>query len=265
MREERSTILKTTDLTIGFGGLLAVDTLNLAVKEGEIYGLIGPNGAGKTTVFNLIMRYYDATSGEILFRGKPVKGLSVDKMVKAGMARTFQNIRLFTELTVLDNILAGMHVKLGISWIESMLGLRHYGARMREMKERAIHLLEDLGLADKQNEIAGGLAYGVQRRLEIARALASEPCMVLLDEPAAGMNRQEIVELNSFIRNIRDKYGLTVLIIEHHMSLVMNLCDHLTVLNYGKTIATGTPAEIQCNPVVIASYLGKQKEATRHA
>lgn len=265
MSENRIPILKTEDLTITFGGLVAVDKLNLEIYEGDIYGLIGPNGAGKTTAFNMITRYYEPTSGKVSFCGKDVKGYSVDRMAREGIARTFQNIRLFGELSVLDNVLVGMHAKLGISFIEAMFGLKHYGARIKEMEERAVALLDDLGLKDKLKDQAGGLPYGLQRKLEIARALASEPKLILLDEPAAGMNPQEVVELDAFIREIKDKYHVTVLIIEHHMSLVMNICNRLTALNYGKTIATGTPVEVQNDPVLIAAYLGEQKEEVRNA
>lgn len=265
MSENKTPILKTEDLTISFGGLVAVEKLNLEVNEGDIYGLIGPNGAGKTTAFNMITRYYEPTSGRITFCGKDVKGYSVDKMARTGIARTFQNIRLFENLSVLDNVLVGMHAHLGVSFLESMLGLKHYGSKMKEMEKKAVALLEDLGLGDKLEDSAGSLPYGLQRKLEIARALASAPKLILLDEPAAGMNPQEVVELDAFIREIKDKYHVTVLIIEHHMSLVMNICNRLTVLSYGKTIAAGTPQEIQNDPVVIAAYLGEQKEEPEDA
>ena len=260
MSEKKNAVLKAEDLTISFGGLVAVDRLNLEVEEGEIYGLIGPNGAGKTTAFNMITRYYEPTSGKITFCGKDVKGYSVDRMAREGVARTFQNIRLFGNLSVLDNVLVGMHAKLGISFLGSMFGLQHYGKKMKGMEEKAAALLEDLGLGDKLEDGAGSLPYGLQRKLEIARALASSPKLILLDEPAAGMNPQEVAELDAFIREIRDRYHVTVLIIEHHMSLVMNICSRLTVLSYGKTIAAGTPQEIQNDPVVIRAYLGEQKE-----
>ena len=265
MNEKKASVLKTKDLTISFGGLVAVDKLNLEVNEGDIYGLIGPNGAGKTTAFNMITRYYEPTSGSITFCGKDVKGYSVDKMARTGIARTFQNIRLFGNLSVLDNVLVGMHARLESTFLESMLGLKNYGAKMKKMEREAVMLLEDLGLGDKLDDNACSLPYGLQRKLEIARALASAPKLILLDEPAAGMNPQEVAELDAFIREIKDKYHVTVLIIEHHMSLVMNICNQLTVLSYGKTIATGTPREIQNDPVVIAAYLGEQKEEAEYA
>ena len=256
MSEVKSPVLKTENLTIQFGGLVAVDKLNLEICEGDIYGLIGPNGAGKTTVFNMVMGYYQPTSGTIRFQGENIVGLSVDRVVKKGISRTFQNIRLFTELTVLENVLSGMHVRLDCNFIQSMLGLNHYAAKEKAMEEKAVALLTDLGLGDKLYEYAGSLPYGLQRKLEIARALASDPALILLDEPAAGMNPQEIMELDAFIRSIRDKYHVTVFIIEHHMSLVMNLCNKLTVLSYGETIASGKPEEVQNDPVVISAYLG---------
>lgn len=257
---ENSPVLKTENLTIRFGGLTAVDSLNIEVCDGEIYGLIGPNGAGKTTVFNMIMGYYQPTEGSIVFMGENMSNLTVDQVVNRGISRTFQNIRLFDQMSVLDNVLAGMHVRLDCNFIQSLLGLNRYEEKEKAMREKAVDLLQDLGLGEMIYDEAGSLPYGLQRKLEIARALANEPKLILLDEPAAGMNPQEVVELDAFIRSIRDKYHVTVLIIEHHMSLVMNLCDRMTVLNYGKTIAQGIPEKIQSDPVVISAYLGTSNQ-----
>lgn len=248
-------VLETRDLTIRFGGLTAVGHLDLKIPEGCIFGLIGPNGAGKTTVFNLITQHYKPTEGEILYYGKPLS-IRPDKAVMMGIARTFQNIRLFSSLTVKENVMIGMHGNLGVSWVESMVGTAKYKKRWAEISQKADELLKKVGLSEHANESATSLPYGLQRRLEIARALATEPKLLLLDEPAAGMNPQEVRELLDFIRRIRDEFHLTIFIIEHHMSVIMNLCDRIAVINYGEKIAEGTAEEIQGEPAVIEAYLG---------
>ena len=248
-------VLETQNLTIRFGGLTAVKELNLSIPEGYIFGLIGPNGAGKTTVFNMVTQHYKPTEGKILYYGQPLS-VRPDVAVKMGIAPPFQNIRLFGSMNVRDNIIVAMHGNLNISWIKSMLGTRDYRIKWRQMQEKADELLEKVGLSDVAYEKATGLPYGLQRRLEIARALATEPKLLLLDEPAAGMNPQEIVDLLDFVRKVRDEFHLTVFIIEHHMSLIMKLCDRIAVINYGEKIAEGNAEEIQSHPEVIEAYLG---------
>lgn len=248
-------VLETKDLTIRFGGLTAVNSLSLKIPKNCIFGLIGPNGAGKTTVFNMVTQHYKPTQGEILFLGKPLS-VRPDIAVKMGIARTFQNIRLFGSMSVRDNIIVAMHSNLGIGWIESMLNSKRYKETWAAMGEKADQLLAAVDLFEFRNEMATSLPYGLQRRLEIARALATEPKLLLLDEPAAGMNPQEVVDLLAFIRKIRNDFDLTIFIIEHHMSMIMKLCDRIAVLNYGQKIAEGTAEEIQKEPAVIEAYLG---------
>jgi len=257
---DKPLILDIHGLGIDFGGLHAVEDFTLLIGRTEIAGLIGPNGAGKTTVFNLITNVYQPTRGVILFDGYDTRGKRPDEVSRMGIARTFQNIRLFKEMSVLDNVLVGMHNQIPYSMFSAFLHLPGYHRKEKEAREKAMDLL---GIFDMQHMAkwqAGSLPYGAQRRLEIVRALATDPKLLLLDEPAAGMNPAETAELMENIRNIRDRFGIAVLLIEHDMSLVMGICEGIAVLNYGKIIAKGSPEEIKNNPTVIEAYLGKQEE-----
>ncbi|UNT95395.1 ABC transporter ATP-binding protein [Allobaculum mucilyticum] len=255
-------ILKVTGLSKNFGGLAAVSGINMNIMPGELIGLIGPNGAGKTTLFNLLTGVYEPSEGliELNVEGqkKQIGGMKPYKITALGMARTFQNIRLFKSMTVLENVKLAMHKNAGYGvWSALLRNGKFYNAE-RWIEEKANEYLREVGLYRKRNEKATNLPYGEQRRLEIARALAVQPRILFLDEPAAGMNPQETDDLTKLIRHLRDKYKLTVILIEHDMSLVMNLCERIFVLNYGKLIASGTPDEIKNNEFVISAYLGEE-------
>ncbi|MBQ8837359.1 MAG: ABC transporter ATP-binding protein [Clostridia bacterium] len=275
-------LLKLEDITMQFGGVIAVNNLSLEVNEGEIVSLIGPNGAGKTTAFNVVTGVYEPTNGRVSFDGKAIvescphgkmkrlyagenKGVykkrivkTPDKITKLGIARTFQNIRLFKSMTVLENVLVAMHMRRKSNLFTATFMLNWNEEKANKKKAEA--LLEKVGLLDVKDELATSLPYGKQRRLEIARALATEPKLLLLDEPAAGMNPQETAELTQFIYHIRDEFGLTIFMIEHHMDLVMDISDRIYVIDFGKMIASGVPAEIQSNDLVIKAYLGVSED-----
>ncbi len=254
-------VLEVNHLGIDFGGLTAVDDFSIIVGRTEIAGLIGPNGAGKTTVFNLLTNVYQPTRGSILVDGMGTAGKSTHQVNHMGIARTFQNIRLFSNLSVLDNVKVGLHNSIKENMLSSVTHLFGYTKEEKIAKEKAMELLDFFGMADLAKTPAGSLPYGAQRRLEIARALGTSPKIILLDEPAAGMNPSETAELMENIRRIRDNFGIAVMLIEHDMKLVMNICEGICVLDHGKVIAKGTPDEIKANQKVVEAYLGKSKEA----
>ena len=249
-------VLEVTHATMQFGGLVAVNDLNMSIGNNEIVALIGPNGAGKTTAFNMITGVYKPTSGIVSLNTHNITGLKPNKIAEMGIARTFQNIRLFTPLTVAQNVDLAQHVRLKSSWVGATLRSPRYCREMKAIHARTEELLQYMGLSDVKDELAGYLPYGKQRKLEIARALATQPSLLLLDEPAAGMNPSEADELKELICGIRDRFSIAILLIEHHMDVVMGISDRIYVLNYGTLIASGTAREIQNNEAVISAYLG---------
>jgi len=258
--ENKKPLLVAKDISISFGALKAVDSFNLEINSGELIGLIGPNGAGKTTVFNILTGVYNASSGEYTLDGENVIKTSTSALVKKGLARTFQNIRLFKYLSVLDNVVAAYNFRMKYGILSGMLRFPNFWREEKEAKEKAMALLKIFDL-DKYAEMhAGNLPYGEQRKLEIARAMATEPKILLLDEPAAGMNPKETEDLMNTIKLIRDKFGIAVLLIEHDMKLVLGICERLLVLNYGKILASGKPNEVINNPQVVEAYLGKEED-----
>jgi len=256
-------VLSLRNLTKRFGGLTAVDNVNFDIEEGEIFGLIGPNGAGKTTIFNLITAIYSITEGAIYFYDKKLEHLKPFQIANIGITRTFQNIRLFKKLTAYDNVLTACHKLADYSIFNSIIRIGKYKNQEKRLNDKTVELLKLMGLWEYKDVVASNLPYGLQRKLEIARALALEPKLLLLDEPAAGMNPEETMQLMDLIKEIRNKFNLTVLIIEHHMDLIMGVCDRIFVLNFGIPLAIGTPKEIQEDKKVIEAYLGKVEE--KHA
>jgi branched-chain amino acid transport system ATP-binding protein len=253
-------LLEARNVTIRFGGLTAVSEFNLALEQHELVGLIGPNGAGKTTIFNMLTGVYAPTEGEILVNGKHTEGCKPYDITALGVARTFQNIRLFKELTVLDNVKIGGHIHYKYSGTSAVLHTNRFHDAEDAAETEALKLLEIFGLHRRADDYAKNLPYGDQRRLEIARALAAKPKLLLLDEPAAGLNDRETLDLMETIHDIRDRFDIAILLIEHNMELVMGICERIVVLNFGKTIAQGTPDEVRNNPVVIEAYLGEPAE-----
>lgn len=250
-------ILETRGVTKRFGGLSAVDNVTIQIPEGSIYAIIGPNGAGKTTLYNCITGFYPSDDGDMLFQGESLVGLSPDRITKKGISRTYQNIRLFPAMTALENILVGAHPRLKSNWVDAILHTPRQRAEEKEALKKAQDLLNFVGLKGKGDLFARNLPYGAQRRLEMARALANDPKIILLDEPTAGMNPNESVIMMRFIETLRDELGITILLIEHDMKVVMGISEFIYVLDFGQLIAQGTPGEIQKNPQVIESYLGR--------
>ncbi|MBI9101871.1 MAG: ABC transporter ATP-binding protein [Spirochaetales bacterium] len=249
-------LLKIDSLTHRFGGLTAVSDLNYELEDGKIYGLIGPNGAGKTTVFNLVSGFYTPTEGDINFSGEIINGLPPHKVASRQIGRTFQNIRLWSEMTVLDNIKISQHYQLGYNVADAFFKTKKYKAREKDITRKAFELLEVFNLTDLAFETPANLSYGVQRRVEIARALSLGPKLLMLDEPAAGLSTADVIELIDYIRWVHNTFKITIWMIEHQMQVIMSLCDHIKVIDFGTEIADGVPSEIQNNPQVIKAYLG---------
>ena len=263
---ERKKLLEVSGLTMDFGGLRAIDNVGLDIFEGEIVALIGPNGAGKTTFFNCVTGIYEPTAGDVKIHppggaSRRINGMKPNRITALGMARTFQNIRLFPAMTVLENVMIGRHCRTSTSILDAILGSRKAAREEKESVDKSYQLLKKVGLADVADEFSRNLSYGAQRRLEIARAMATDPFLLLLDEPAAGMNPQETRELDELIVRIRNEDKLAILLIEHDMKLVMNISDRIYVMEYGKEIAQGTPQQIKENPKVIEAYLGEEAHA----
>lgn len=250
-------LLDVSDLMMRFGGLLAVDNVSLQVKHRQIHSVIGPNGAGKTTVFNCISGFYKPTGGVVRYRGKAIHGLTGHSISLLGLVRTFQHVRLFTSMTVIENLLVAQHRHMNTNYFSGLLKTPSYRRRQRESMDRAAHWLEQVGLLEHANREAGNLSYGQQRRLEIARCMVTEPGLLMLDEPAAGLNPKETSELDQLILRLRDEQDISVLLIEHDMGLVMGISDHITVINQGAPLADGTPGQVRENPDVIKAYLGE--------
>ena len=260
MASESRALLTVEDLRKNFGGVNALDGVTFSLAEGELAGLIGPNGSGKTTAFNLLTGVLKPSSGSIRFRGEAVAGNPPERNARLGMARTFQNIRLFRELPVIDNVMVGVHMRHGPGFVPTVLRLPSAQKAERDIRERAMAALEVLGLARRAKEIVGSLPYGDQRKVEFARALATEPSLLLLDEPTAGMNPQETADLGETIRRLHGELGITTLLVEHDMKMVMGLCRHIVVVNQGVVLASGAPEVIQSNPKVIEAYLGRRRK-----
>lgn len=253
------TILELKAVNKAFGGVQAVRDMTFKIEKGELAGLIGPNGAGKTTIFNLVTGVYDVTSGEIEFKGKNINKLKTFQVISLGIARTFQNLRLFAASTVLENVMTAAQQHYKYNFFEAISHLGRWRAMEKSTRQESMELLERVGLADRANQAAGTLPYGLQRRLEIARALSLRPDLLLLDEPAAGMNPEEVEQLNDLITNIHKDFALTILLIEHHMDMVMAICPHIVCMNFGAKIAEGTPDQIQSHPEVLKAYLGEEE------
>lgn len=253
---QQETVLQIQNVVKRFGGIAASNNVTIHVPRGQIYGMIGPNGAGKTTLFNMITGVYDTTEGSIFFDGEKINGLPTHVIAEKGISRTFQNIRLFSDLSVYDNLLTACQKNITYGFMDGILRTARCRAQEREMELFCQELLEEVGLVKQRQQKAGNLPYGMQRRLEIARGLATKPKLILLDEPAAGMNEEESGQLSQFIRAIRIKKDITVVVIDHHMDVIMSICDRMAVLNFGTLLAEGEPEEIQNNPEVIAAYLG---------